>query len=87
VEVGRYRDSRESIGIIWCGVVDGETTEIQNGWETLIFSLDTNKPKVNANFRSDVVDKAPIVFGKMFVNAILFKIFPEDAISDKTSRA
>jgi hypothetical protein len=66
--------------------VDSETTEIQNGWETLIFNLNTNKPKVNSNFRCDVVDKAPIVFGKMFVNAIVFKIFPEDVISDKTSR-
>src|SRR6266567_332859 len=60
-EVGRYRDSRKSIGIVRGGVVDGETTEIQNGRETLIFDLDTNKPKVNSNFRSDVVDKAPII--------------------------
>lgn len=66
--------------------MDSETTKIQNGWETLIFNLATNKAKVNSNFQSDVIDKASIIFGKMSMNVIVFKIFLEDMISNKTSR-
>jgi len=63
-------------------VVDGETTEIVIRGRVAIIRLNTNKPKLNIYFRSDVLSNASIAFREIFFNAIVFNGFVGDAIAN-----
>ena len=78
----RYVDSQQSLGIKRSAAVDGETADIVIGRGVAIIRLDTNNPNLNVYFRSDVLSNAPIAFGKIFCNAIVFDGFVGDAIAD-----